>query len=121
MSALLSHRNGSVAFVQLTRLFAGLKRSGRVMDVVWFQHNPEYARAILVLADESDDNSVRQIAVTLRKLIPDFLEPTPRATGRFAAVTALDAESARARITADEETAPTGAPVQEDRYVGRLR
>lgn len=120
MSAVLSHRNGSAAFVQLTRLFSGLKRSGRVMDVIWFQQNPEYARTILALADENDDPTVREIANTLRRLLPDYLElepvaPSPRATGRVAAITVP------APATTAENPGPEEEPTPENRYVGRLR
>lgn len=115
MSVVLSHRNGKAAFVQLTRLFAGLKRSGRVMDVVWFQQNAEYARAMLALADENDDEAVREIAANLRQLLPDYLypqAPPPRTAVRAPAAT-LPAR--------DAETAAAEAVSPADRYIGRLR
>lgn len=105
------HQIGSAGFVQLTRLFAGMKRSGRVIDVIWFQQNAEYARAMLALAGENDNEEVRDIALKLRSLMRDFLEPpapvvttAPSATGT-GKVPAIDTE--------------TGAPA--DRYVRSLR
>lgn len=117
-----SQRIGSTAFVLLTRLFAGLKRSGRVIDVIWFQKNAEYARAVLALADEDDDEAVRKLGAELRALLGDFLAvaspppsaPSPTATGRVAAVSASPPPAATATVAAE-----AGEPL--DRYVGRLR
>ena len=110
MSAVMSHQIGSAGFVQLTRLFAGLKRSGRVIDVIWFQQNAEYARAVLALAGENDDEAVRQIAATLQKMMRDFLAP-PVTANTVIPVATTEPVPARAAEPADPA----------DRYVGRLR
>jgi len=66
---------GADSFALLTRLFMALKRAGRVIDVVWFQESPEYARAVLSLADELDDNDVAEAADRLRLKLHEFLAP----------------------------------------------
>ncbi len=118
MSIAMSHRVGSDGFALLVRLFAGLKRKGRVIDVIWFQQDLDYARAILALADNTEDDSVREISASLRKIMRDILAaPTAPAS----------AESVVVR-NSNNGVAVTGTPVAppdpvapEDRYIGRLR
>ncbi len=66
---------GAEGFAVLTRLFVALKRAGRVIDVVWFQQSPDYARAVLALADELDDAEVNDAADRLRLQLYDYLSP----------------------------------------------
>ena len=110
MSIAMPHRVGSTAFALLVRLFAGLKRKGRVIDVIWFQQDADYARAMLALADNTEDDAVREIAVSLRELLKDYLALPP-------------AEEPAPEPVYD--VAPVASPVspapEMDRYVGRLR
>ena len=108
-----THRVGSAGFALLVRLFAGLKRKGRVIDVIWFQQDLDYARAILALADNTEDDSVREISASLRKIMRDVLAPPLSAdvaiTRNGTAVTAVAASPAPDLAAPDE------------RYIGRLR
>lgn len=147
MSIALTHRLGSDAFSQLARLFNGLKRRGRVIDVMWFQQNAEYARAVLTLADECDDDTVRDMGTTLRQMLGDWVappKPVPAtavpgvmATGRTAAVKLSTQATTAVKVSTQEADALPATPVAEkppespamlaveeepvDRYVGRLR
>ncbi len=50
-----------------TSLYIALRRaSGRVIDLVWFRQNPEYARAVLEYADTMTDRDVKESARRLR-------------------------------------------------------
>lgn len=60
-------------FALQSRLFVAMKRAGRVIDLVWLQHNAEYARAVLATADAMGDAEVREIATRLRQLLADYL------------------------------------------------
>lgn len=106
--ALPPQRIGSEAFTLLTRLFAGLKRRGRVIDVIWFQQSADYARAVLALADDCDEDEVRKISAALRALLRDYVAP-PQALPVTAPGDSVGAEPA----------VPPSLPA--DRYVGRLR
>lgn len=115
-------RMNSAAFALLTRLFAGLKRAGRITDVIWFQQNAEYARAVLQLAAQDDDEAVRKIGADLQELLRDFLAPPPpprpvaaTATGKVPTI-----KPAELRPAPVEETLSASEEVL-DRYVGRLR
>lgn len=110
MSIANSNQISSAGFVLLTRLFAGLKRAGRIIDVIWFQKNPDYARAILQLAAEDDDEAVRKIGAELKVLLRDFLAPI--------AVAPQQPPPERSTPGPDSLVSDGLAP---DRYVGRLR
>lgn len=112
-----SYPMNSKGFALLTRLFAGLKRAGRVIDVIWFQKNAEYARAVLARAAEDDDEAVRQIGAELEEMLRDFLAPPPPPI-MAAATTAAIAPATRKETTT--VTSATGSD-PADRYVGRLR
>lgn len=123
MATVTPPRMSSAAFALLTRLFAGLKRAGRITDVIWFQQNAEYARAVLQLAAQDDDEAVRRIGADLQELLRDFLAPPPpprpaaaTATGKVPAI-----KPAELRPAPVVETAPAAAEEVVDRYVGRLR
>ncbi|MFP5441992.1 MAG: hypothetical protein ACLGHJ_10895 [Gammaproteobacteria bacterium] len=103
-----SNTVSSRTFVLLTRLFSGLKRAGRVIDVVWFQQDAGYARAVLARAAEDDDDTVRQIGSELQALLADFLAPPPSAVPEPA--------PAPATVTPEPES-----QLPPDKYVGRLR
>ena len=50
-----------------TNLYIALRRaSGRVIDLVWFRQNQEYARAVLEYADTMTDRDVKESARRLR-------------------------------------------------------
>lgn len=54
-------------FVLQTRLYVVLRRaSGRVIDLVWFRQNKEYANAVLDFAETVSDREVRDTARKLR-------------------------------------------------------
>lgn len=114
MSIAMSHRVGSDGFALLVRLFAGLKRKGRVIDVIWFQHDLNYARAILALADDTEDDSVREISANLREKMRDVLAPPPP-PAPVVVERAANVVPVRAAAEAPE------APSPENRYIGRLR
>lgn len=109
-----SYPMNSKGFALLTRLFAGLKRAGRVIDVIWFQKNAEYARAVLARAAEDDDETVRQIGAELQQILRDFLAPPPAAVEPAATpgVAAPEKTTLATRETASDP---------DNRYVGRLR
>lgn len=110
MSAVMSLPTSSAGFALQTRLFAGLKRTGRVIDIVWFQQDAEYARAVLTLAEKTGDEVLHEVVGSLRELMRDFLAPP-----RVAAVIAMPAP-----VVAVVEENPAAAPDLE-RYIGRLR
>lgn len=115
-----SYPMNSKGFALLTRLFAGLKRAGRVIDVIWFQKNAEYARAVLARAAEDDDETVRQIGAELQEILRDFLAPPPPpAAPIVAAATSTAIAPATRKETAT--VAPGTGSDPADRYVGRLR
>lgn len=60
-------------FALQSRLFVAMKRAGRVIDLIWLQHNVEYARAVLDTAERTGDEEVREIARRLRSLLGDYL------------------------------------------------
>lgn len=60
---------GTEGFALLTRLFMSLKRAGRVIDVVWFQQSPEYARVVLGLVNETIDADGREAARRLTEML----------------------------------------------------
>ena len=126
--AMPSHRIGSESFALLARLFSGLKRRGRVIDVIWFQQSPDYARAVLALADECDDDAVREMGAALRGMLGAWVAPPMTAV--IALADSGPANPASAKMHAGGATpepealdaAPAKAPDDIDnRYVGRLR
>lgn len=124
--AMTSHRIGSEAFSLLVRLFNGLKRRGRVTDVIWFQQSPEYARAVLALADECDDDTVRELGVSLRRILGDWLVPPVVVMVAPPVVSVAPATVPVVETAA--ETSTENAKGGEDivagetaRYIGRLR
>lgn len=124
--AMPSHRIGSEAFSLLVRLFNGLKRRGRVIDVIWFQQSPEYARAVLALADECDDESVRELGVSLRRILGEWLVPPVVVMVAPPVVSAAPAPVPVVETGAETstETASDGEDIvagETARYIGRLR
>lgn len=73
MSDAMSPSLNRVTFALQSRLFVAMKRAGRVIDLVWLQHNAEYARAVLDTAERMQDEEVREIARRLRGLLGDYL------------------------------------------------
>ena len=58
-------------FMLQTRFYVALRRSsGRVIDLVWFRQNREYANAVLDFAETISDREVRDTARRLR--YPEF-------------------------------------------------
>lgn len=73
MSLVMSPQQNSASFALQSRLFVSMKRAGRVIDLVWFQQNVEYARAVLSAADNMPDVEVREISGKLRDVLGDYL------------------------------------------------
>lgn len=58
-------------FILQTRFYVALRRaSGRVIDLVWFRQNQDYANAVLDFAETISDREVRDAARRLR--YPEF-------------------------------------------------
>ncbi|HMU87923.1 MAG TPA: hypothetical protein PKL69_08570 [Agitococcus sp.] len=50
-----------------TQFYVAVRRAtGRVIDLVWFKQNKEYARAVLDYADAISDREVRDLSRRLR-------------------------------------------------------
>lgn len=110
--SLSSRAASSAAFGHLSRLFMAMKRHGRIIDVLWFQHSPDYARAVVAAAAATDDPAIHEILLSVRSCFASHLAP--------ATVTPLAA--ARPPAPAAATPAPPPAPtVDPRRYVGRLR
>lgn len=77
MSLVMSASMNRATFALQSRLFVAMKRAGRVIDLVWFQHSAEYARAVLDTAARMSDTEVTTLAENLRQLLGDYLNQTP--------------------------------------------
>lgn len=64
------------SFALMTRVFSALRRTGRLVDMIWFQENAEYARAVLALAEELPDPEVHEMVQRLRQQLHGFLAGT---------------------------------------------
>ena len=54
-------------FAVQTQFYVAVRRAtGRVIDLVWFRQNKEYARAVLDYADAIGDREVRDLSRRLR-------------------------------------------------------
>ncbi len=54
-------------FTLHTQFYVAIRRAtGRVIDLVWFKQNKEYARAVLDYADAISDREVRDLSRRLR-------------------------------------------------------
>lgn len=115
MSVVMSPQSTSVGcFALQTRLFTGMKRAGRIIDVAWFQQDADYARAMLALADKTGDEGLREVVAGLRNMMRDVLAPVPvEAASVIPAVAAL-------QPVVPEVAEPAQAEIL-DRYIGRLR
>lgn len=111
MSLVMSPQQNNASFALQSRLFVSMKRAGRVIDLVWFQQNVEYARAVLVAADNMPDVEVREIAARLRELLRDYLGPAKVAV--LPVARPAPAPEAAAAVDADGSDA--------DRYITTLR
>jgi hypothetical protein len=54
------------SFVLLSRLSTNLRRRGRLLDLVWFQHSPAYAEAVLELAEQLGSAELNDLVRRLR-------------------------------------------------------
>ncbi len=114
--SLSSRQISSAAFGQLSRLFMAMKRHGRIIDVIWFQHSAEYARAVVEAAAGTDDPAIHEILLAVRSAFAEHLAPaavTPLSVARSAAPPAAD--------MAPESLVATRPEVDPRRYVGGLR
>lgn len=122
----MSPQQNSASFALQSRLFVSMKRAGRVIDLVWFQQNAEYARAILSAADNMPDVEVRDIASKLRDILREYLGQGP-ATNKVSvlpvakvappvAVAPAPAAVAEPVLTEEVETHP-----ELDRHLTSLR
>lgn len=73
MSLVMSASMNRATFALQSRLFVAMKRAGRVIDLVWFQHSAEYARAVLDTAGRMSDDEVKSLAENLRQLLGEYL------------------------------------------------
>lgn len=71
--SVMSPQQNSASFALQSRLFISMKRAGRVIDLVWLQQSPEYARAILSAADNMPDAEVRDLSLKLREILADYI------------------------------------------------
>jgi hypothetical protein len=62
------------SFANMTRVFAALRRTGRLVDMTWFQENAEYARAVLSLAEQLNDPQINDTVLRLRQQLQGFLD-----------------------------------------------
>lgn len=84
MSLVMSPQQNSASFALQSRLFISMKRAGRVIDLVWFQQSPEYARAVLSAADNMPDTEVRDLSAKLRDTLADYLTQGVSTPGKVA-------------------------------------
>lgn len=113
--SLSSRQISSAAFGQLSRLFMAMKRHGRIIDVIWFQHSAEYARAVVEAAAGTDDPAIHEILLSVRSAFADHLAPAP--------VTPLSVARSAPPVApaAERMPAPPRTGVDPGRYVGGLR
>ncbi len=103
MSTVMSPQQNNASFALQSRLFVNMKRAGRVIDLVWFQQNVEYARAVLSAADNMPDVEARDIALKLREVLHDYLGQKK--------VSVLPVAAAKIMPAAPSPVAPAPAPV----------
>lgn len=131
MSEPMSASLNRATFALQSRLFVAMKRAGRVIDLVWLQHNAGYAAAVLDTAARMSDDEVQEIAHRLQDLLRDYLAsaaspraaPMPAPAPRQAAVEPplLVPEPAPAPAPATAPAAPAAAPALLDRHLISLR
>ena len=114
MSLVMSQQQNNASFALQSRLFVGMKRAGRVIDLVWFQQNVEYARAVLAAADNMPDVEVREISARLREVLRDYVG-AGKVSVLPVARPAPAAEAAEAAVAADADGSDA------DRYITTLR
>lgn len=129
MSDTMSPSLNRATFALQSRLFVAMKRAGRVIDLVWLQHNAEYARAVLDTAERMHDEEVQDIAQRLRGLLGDYLaqgtakvsllRPATAAAVVVAVPPAPPAAVATPALPTEEE--PAGEPAGLDRHLTSLR
>lgn len=132
MSEPMSASLNRATFALQSRLFVAMKRAGRVIDLVWLQHNAEYAAVVLETAARMSDDEVQEIAHRLQELLHDYLAsaglaPAPRAAAPRPPVAeppVLMPERAPAPPPAPAPAppaAPAAAPALLDRHLTSLR
>lgn len=118
MSEAMTASMSRATFALQSRLFVAMKRAGRVIDLVWFQHNPEYAGAVLDTAARMSDDEVHDIGQRLRELVGPYLAQAAPAQRPAAAPAA--AVSVPAPEAAPASVAPAPAATL-DRHMTSLR
>ena len=113
MSLVMSQQQNNASFAMQSRLFVSMKRAGRVIDLVWFQQNVEYARAVLAAADNMPDVEVREIAGKLRDTLRDYI-----GQGKVTVLPVSRPAATAAELPVPEEQA---APSDDERYITSLR
>lgn len=113
MSTAMTPSQNRTTFALQSRLFVAMKRAGRVIDLLWFQQNAEYARAVLDTASRMSDAEVREIGRRLGELLADYLLPE-RAT-------VLPLRPAPEPVPAPVVPPTPAAPLELDRHLTSLR
>ncbi len=120
MSEAMTASMNRATFALQSRLFVAMKRAGRVIDLVWFQHNPEYAGAVLDTAARMNDDEVHDIGQRLRELVGPYLAQAAPAQRPAAAAAPAAAVSVPAPEAAPAPVAPAPAATL-DRHMTSLR
>lgn len=124
MSLAMSPSLSRSTFALQSRLFVAMKRAGRVIDLVWFQHSAEYAQAVLDTAGRMSDAEVRELAANLRGLLGEYLVPAAASAPAPVRPAPTAASPAPATVTplpaALPDTAPA-PPAELDRHLTSLR
>lgn len=127
MSEPMSASLNRATFALQSRLFVAMKRAGRVIDLVWLQHNAEYAAAVLDTATRMSDDEVQDIALRLQELLRDYLAaagtaiPTRQAVPRPPAVEPPLLVPEPAHAPPPVAAAPAATPALLDRHLTSLR
>lgn len=122
MSEAMSPSLNRATFALQSRLFVAMKRAGRVIDLVWLQHNADYARAVLDTAVRMSDEEVQEIAQRLRNLLGDYLSQGARVAVLRPAPAPAPAPVAEPPVLAPAPAAaPAMAPAGLDRHLTSLR
>lgn len=99
-----------------TQLYVRLRRiAGRVIDVVYLEHNLEYAHEVIKLALETGDAELHRLALRLEAVLTHGTVATQVATVKFVAPVS------EAILSTDELPSPILKEEVPHHYIGALR